>query len=293
MIVLSRENFSAWCHDVRVGMAVKPLIMGIINVTPDSFYDGGRYCHLDAALIHAEKLIEQGADILDIGAESSRPYSQNVSIEEEWTRLAPLLKKLRRLTNGCLSVDTTKPEIMQRSLEEGVDIINDINAFQSPGALDVMHKTSAFLVMMHRQGNAQTMQISPDYPEGIGHEVNAFFSECLKRCDEKGIDLGRVILDPGFGFGKNDEHNLFLIKNLAIFRQFHMPILLGVSRKTTLGSLLQCIPSERLAGSIAMTAYALAEGINIIRTHDVAEIYDTRIIIEAIKSQSIMKRNNE
>ena len=245
--------------------------MGVLNVTPDSFYDGGRYEDPDVAYEHAQKLIAAGADILDIGGESSRPGAVQISAEEELDRIMPVMERIRAQNEIALSVDTNKPYVMRAAILAGAACINDISAMQHPGALDSVCDSDAAICLMHMQGKPQTMQDAPHYEQDVVTDVDAFFVQRVKACVDAGIDRTRLILDPGFGFGKTVTHNLQLVQRIAQFQRHHLPIMLGVSRKSTLGRILNQPPEGRLAGGLALAVYAMLVGVSIIRTHDVLE----------------------
>lgn len=278
---MKNNQFKDWCEQ-GMFMHSLPLIMAIINVTPDSFSDGGCFLNVDKALSHARKLIAEGADILDIGGESSRPGAKPVCVNEELDRVIPLIEKLRQETSIAISIDTTKPDVMQEAIRAGANIINDISALSAPNALNVAARLNVFICLMHMQGNPTTMQISPHYPLGVINEVNHFFDYQITRCLDAGIDKEKLILDPGFAFGKTVRHNMQLVSNLNAFKRHNLPILLGVSRKSTLGYLLNKPVNERLIGSITLSIIAIQNGTNIIRTHDVKETKDALIIMQAI-----------
>jgi dihydropteroate synthase len=252
-----------------------PLVMGIVNVTPDSFSDGGRLTTEEAAVAHALRLVEDGADLLDIGGESSRPGAQPVPLEEELARVLPVLRRLAQRCSVPLSIDTTKAEVARQALDAGAHIINDITALQGdPAMADVVRRTRAGVVLMHMQGTPATMQLEPHY-EDVLTEVRDFLQARLQASVEVGIASSQVVLDPGIGFGKTVEHNLQLLAHLEQLLQLGRPICLGVSRKGFLGSVLGRPVAERLAGSLATACWALAHGAaGILRVHDVAATRD-------------------
>ncbi|WP_419419606.1 dihydropteroate synthase [Legionella sp. D16C41] len=278
------HQFQAWRQQISLNphQYQAPLIMGIINITPDSFSDGGHYFSLNQALAHARKLLAEGADILDIGGESSRPGAKVISIEEELARVIPLIKQLRQEVDCCISIDTTKAEVMQAAVEAGANIINDITALKDEAALHLVAKLQVPVCLMHMQGIPETMQSLPIHYENIIAEINQFFQNQVKRCLEVGIKEDNIILDPGFGFGKTIEHNLQLVKDLAQFTQHHLPLMLGVSRKSTIGAILNKNVDERAIGGIALNVFASLNGVNIIRTHDVVETKQALTMIDAI-----------
>lgn len=251
----------------------RPLVMGIVNVTPDSFSDGGRYDSTAAAVAHAQKLLDDGADILDIGGESTRPGAAVVPVEEEIQRVIPVLQALHGL-NVPLSVDTCKPEVMRAALEVGVDLVNDIAALEGEGALDWVAKSNAAICLMHKQGNPQTMQAAPAYVDVVA-EVTDYLARRRDVALAAGIGLERIVLDPGFGFGKMLEHNVALFRALPVIGQaLGCPLLVGVSRKTMLGQITGRAVGERTAASVAAAVLAAQSGAAIVRVHDVAQTVD-------------------
>ena len=259
----------------------RPLVMGIVNVTPDSFSDGGQHADAVLALRHAQTLVEQGADILDIGGESSRPGSPRLSHAQEWARIAPVLQETVRW-NVPVSVDTYQPETMRRALDLGADIINDIHALQRPGALEVVAASKAGVCLMHMQGDPASMQQAPHYADVLG-EVREFLWSRAATAESMGIDRSRIALDPGFGFGKTLEHNLTLAKGLPALAQSGYPVLVGVSRKSMIGALTGRDVGERLPGSLGAVLACVAAGAQIVRVHDVGSTCD------AIKVWSAMR----
>ncbi len=251
----------------------EPRVMGIVNLTPDSFSDGGALTQVRQAVAHCEKLLMEGADILDIGGESSRPGAVPVSLEEETQRVWPLLQEALRL--GCpLSLDTVKPELMQRALDAGVDIINDIHALRSPGAVKaVAAHPQCGMVLMHMQGLPGSMQQAPHYSDVLD-EVGAFFQERLQVLQEAGVARERIVLDPGIGFGKTVDHNWALLRRQAELLTLGQPLLVGWSRKSTLGNLTGRTVGDRMAASVAASLAAVQQGARIVRVHDVAQTVD-------------------
>ena len=250
-----------------------PQIMGILNVTPDSFSDGARYQHLDKALFHAEQMIRDGASIIDIGGESTRPGADEVSLDEELSRVIPVIERLASELDVWLSVDTYKPEVMNESIRAGAHLINDICALQEPGALSVVAESGVPVCLMHMQGKPRTMQQAPHYNNLCG-EVYAFFQERINTALMAGIKKEQLILDPGFGFGKTLEQNYELLGRLDHFHTLDLPLLVGMSRKSMIGQLLDRPVTERTAGSIAAALFAVQQGASIIRVHDVKETAD-------------------
>lgn len=248
----------------------RPLLMGILNVTPDSFSDGGRYDRLDSALAHAERLLEEGADILDIGGESTRPGAPYVSAEEEEARVLPVLERLTAL-NVPLSLDTRRTSVMRAALEAGaVDLINDVSALEDDGALATVAASRVGICLMHKQGNPDRMQHDPQYHDVVG-EVGDYLGRRVALCLEHGIARERLLVDPGFGFGKSLQHNLLLLQRLAeVERRAGVPLLVGLSRKSMLGAISgEEVPAERLGASVAAALEAARRGAKIVRVHDV------------------------
>ncbi|VTP80899.1 dihydropteroate synthase [Proteus vulgaris] len=250
-----------------------PQVMGILNVTPDSFSDGGTHNSLNDAVNHAAKLIADGASIIDIGGESTRPGASDVSIDEELQRVVPVVEAIRQRFDVWISVDTSKAQVMAESANVGASIINDIRSLQEPGALEAAAKTGLPVCIMHMQGDPKTMQQSPHY-ENVMIDVDHFLRENIQRCVDAGIEKNQIILDPGFGFGKNLAHNYQLLAHLSELHHFGLPILAGMSRKSMVGQLLNVPPQERVAGSVACAVIAAMQGAQIIRVHDVKETVD-------------------
>lgn len=260
----------------------RPLVMGIVNVTPDSFSDGGQHADAVLALRHAQTLVEQGADILDIGGESSRPGSPRLSHAQEWARIAPVLQEAVRW-NVPVSVDTYQPETMRRALDLGADIINDIHALQRPGALEVVAASKAGVCLMHMQGDPAGMQQAPHYADVLG-EVREFLWSRAAMVESMGIDRSRIALDPGFGFGKTLEHNLTLAKGLPALAQSGYPLLVGLSRKSMIGALTGRDVGERLPGSLGAVLACVAAGAHIVRVHDVGPTCDAIKVWNAMRA---------
>jgi dihydropteroate synthase len=242
--------------------------MGVVNVTPDSFSDGGRFLGVDQAVEHARRLAAEGAEIIDLGGESTRPGAAPVSEDEELKRILPVLERLADL---CVSVDTRRPRVMREVLKAGASMINDVEALAAPDALETVAPGDCAVCLMHKKGDPATMQRDPHYDDVLG-EVKAYLNERVKAAMGAGIAAQRIVVDPGFGFGKTAEHNLILLNNLAKISD--LPILAGLSRKSTLGKLTGRPVEERLAGSLAMALLALQRGATILRVHDVRETRD-------------------
>ena len=250
----------------------RPLIMGIINATPDSFSGDGVALDIDRAVAQARAFVEDGADILDIGGESTRPGATPVEVDEEIRRVVPLIEALREL-DVPLSIDSFKPEVMRAALAAGATMINDINALRAPGALEVAAASDAGVCLMHMQGTPQTMQDNPTYADVVA-EVELFLDERSEACHAAGIDRNRIVIDPGFGFGKTAEHNLELLRELDRLAATGYPVLVGLSRKSVLGRLTGRKVTERVAASVAAAIAAVAHGASIVRVHDVAATRD-------------------
>jgi dihydropteroate synthase len=267
-------------HDIELSV---PRIMGIVNVTPDSFSDGGENLDPAAARETAYRLIEEGADILDIGGESTRPSAAEVSVAEELGRLLPLLGKLRD-AGVPISVDTSKPAVMHAVLAEGASIINDVRALQAPGALEVVARHRCGVVLMHMQGSPRTMQAAPQYDDVV-YEVSAFLQARRDALVAAGVTAARVALDPGFGFGKTLAHNLALLANLGRLAALGQPLLVGLSRKSMLGQLTDRPVDRRVHASVAAALLAVERGATIVRVHDVAATRDSLRVLTALRVQ--------
>ncbi|QBR49271.1 dihydropteroate synthase [Erwinia sp. QL-Z3] len=260
-----------------------PHVMGILNVTPDSFSDGGKHNDLVQALTHANEMINAGATIIDIGGESTRPGASEVSVEQELERVIPVVEAISQRFEVWISVDTSKPEVIRESANAGAHIINDIRSLQEPGALEAAAATGLPICLMHMQGDPGTMQQSPKYKQLL-QDVDAFFVQHIARCEAAGIKKEQLILDPGFGFGKNLSHNYQLLAHLADFHRFGLPLLVGMSRKSMIGQLLNVGPSQRLTGSLACAVIAAMQGAQILRVHDVKETVEAMRVVEATLS---------
>lgn len=258
-----------------------PCIMGIVNVTPDSFSDGGRYDTVEKAVAHGLELVSEGAGILDIGGESTRPGAAPVSLEDELERVLPVIEQLSRTAGVPLSIDTNKPEVMRAAIAAGADIVNDVRALQEPGALEIVAASDAGVCLMHMQGRPQTMQIDPQY-EDVVHEVNAFLAQRLAVAEAAGIVRERVVLDPGFGFGKKTEHNLQLLRQLDTTLALGRPLLIGLSRKSVLGQITGGDVDVRLHASLAASVISVMKGARIVRVHDVKATADALKVAAAI-----------
>jgi dihydropteroate synthase len=250
-----------------------PSIMGILNITPDSFSDGGRFAHRALALDHARVLVQQGADIIDVGGESTRPGAEPVSLQEELDRVVPVIEAIHRELDVLVSIDTMKPEVMRQAVDAGASMINDVQALQGEGAIAAAAATDAAVCLMHMQGRPQTMQSQPQYADVVS-EVGSFLQQRADACIAAGIAPARIALDPGFGFGKTMAHNLKLLGGLGSLGKLGFPLLVGLSRKSILAKLTGRAVEDRLAGSLAMATIAVLRGASIVRCHDVAPTRD-------------------
>ena len=257
-------------------------VMGIVNVTPDSFSDGGEHDTTAAAIAHGLKLAGEGADVLDIGGESTRPGADEVSIDEELRRVIPVIEALATQVEVPISIDTSKPEVMRAAVQAGAGMINDVYALRREGALDEAASLNVPVVLMHMLGEPRTMQQAAEYDDVVG-EVHRFLAERIFVCEMAGIDKKKIVVDPGFGFGKNRDHNLILLARLQRFTELGVPVLAGLSRKKTIGDLTgRDIPAERLFGSVAAHLIAAQNGARIVRVHDVAATLDALKVWEAV-----------
>jgi dihydropteroate synthase len=262
-----------------------PLVMGIVNVTPDSFYDGGLHAQRDAALTHARQLIDEGADILDIGGESTRPGARPVGIQEEMDRVLPVIEGLRGAPVP-ISIDTFKPEVMRAAIAAGVQMVNDIDALQFPATMNAVAGSDVAVCLMHKQGKPQTMQERPDYQDVVA-EVHGFLTERVAAAEAAGIRRDRIVIDPGFGFGKTLAHNLVLLRELGRLNDLGVPILAGLSRKSMLGALTGRDVGQRLAASVAAALIAVQRGAGIVRVHDVGATVDALKILAAVNGDTV------
>ena len=267
------------CGNFRLSLA-RPLIMGVVNVTPDSFFDGGRFFSAAAAVAHARQLIDEGADLLDVGGESTRPGADPVTLDEERRRVLPVLEALAD-AGVPLSVDTQKPELMGEAVAAGAAMVNDVNGFLAPGALAAVAGSACAICIMHKQGNPQTMQQSPQYADVVV-DVRDYLSQRIAAAEQAGIARERMVVDPGFGFGKTLEHNLELLRRLDELAALTVPVLAGLSRKSMIGKLTGSDPGDRLAGSIAAALFAVQRGAAIVRVHDVAATRDALAVWTAL-----------
>lgn len=270
------------CGKYRLNLN-RPHVMGIVNVTPDSFSDGGKFASSELAIHHALQLISEGADILDIGGESTRPGAIPVSLDEELSRVIPVIEALSKIATVPISIDTYKPEVMRQAIAAGVDIVNDVRALQEPGALEIVAASKAGVCLMHMQGNPQTMQIDPQY-DNVVEEVKQFLLERLHAAEHAGISQERILLDPGFGFGKRTVHNIALIQNLEQLAAIGQPLLVGLSRKSVLGAIVGGDEQQRLHAGLAASVISAMKGAKILRVHDVKATVDALKVVSAVQN---------
>ncbi len=272
--------------ELRLGEKILDLgqsrVMGILNVTPDSFSDGGQFLAEDAALKHAQRMADEGAAIIDVGGESTRPGAGELPVQQEMDRVMPVIEAIAGRIDVAVSVDTSKPEVMQAAVGAGAVLINDISALRREGAMQAAAGLDAAICLMHMQGRPVTMQERPEY-DNLPGEIIDFLSERVRACRDAGIDAARLIVDPGFGFGKNDRHNLKILANLDEFRALKLPLLVGLSRKRTLGNITGKGPGQRLAAGVAAAVIAVSNGANIVRTHDVGPTVDALKVFDAVR----------
>lgn len=272
------------CGDKTLNLS-QPHVMGVLNVTPDSFSDGGQFFSQGVAFRHALEMVSDGATLIDIGGESTRPGAAVVSVAEELDRVIPLVERLHKETPAVISVDTSTPEVMREAAKAGAGLINDIRALQKPNALQVAAQTGLPVCLMHMQGTPATMQQNPTY-QNVVQEVKNWLLERVGACLAAGMTKERILLDPGIGFGKNDEHNLALLRHLPELATAGFPLLVGVSRKSMIGRLLKREVNERLAGSLALALLAVQKGAVIMRVHDVRETVDALKMLQLVVEQN-------
>ncbi len=273
----------------RVLVLDRPRVMGIVNVTPDSFSDGGEHATADAAVAHALRLADEGADLLDIGGESTRPGAADVSVDEELARVIPVIERLAQATTLPISIDTSKPEVMRAAVAAGAGMINDVCALRREGALDAAAALGVPVVLMHMQGEPRSMQDAPEY-EDIVADVHRFLAERIFSAEMAGIDKKRVVVDPGFGFGKTTAHNLALLAGFERFVDLGVPVLAGLSRKRTIGELTgRADPHDRVSGSVAAHLIAAQRGATLVRVHDVAATVDALKVWNAVAAVPMPK----
>lgn len=284
--VVQLRNTRASAHLDSV-LSAGPVVMGILNVTPDSFSDGGRFAALDEARLHAEEMVADGASIVDIGGESTRPGAECVSEDEELARVIPIIDAVRSVSDCLISVDTSKPAVMRAAVDAGAGMINDIQALRSPGATSTAADLDIPVCLMHMQGEPRTMQTSPEYDDVVS-DVTAFLSARVAECVQGGVRRDHIVLDPGFGFGKSHAHNLRLLAELPQLVEMGFPVLVGLSRKSTLGEITGTPVAERLAASVSAAVIAVLKGASIVRAHDVKATADAIRV-----AQAVMEINNE
>ncbi|WP_069791213.1 dihydropteroate synthase [Cyanobacterium sp. IPPAS B-1200] len=270
-------------RDYNFNWNQRTYIMGILNVTPDSFSDGGEYNELQKAVNQALVMVKDGADIIDIGGQSTRPGALEVTLEEELNRVIPVIKAIREKTDIPISIDTTRAEVAQRAIASGADIINDISgATFDPDMLDTVARLQVPIILMHIRGNPQTMQTMTDYQDLIG-EIEEFFLDRIAQCVQKGITKSNIIIDPGIGFAKNYQQNIDILNNIKRLKNLGFPMLIGTSRKSFIGKILnENDPAKRVWGTGATCSHAISQGADILRVHDVAPMYDITRVADAI-----------
>lgn len=262
-----------------------PIVMGVLNITPDSFSDGGQYTDLETAVAHARQMVAEGASIIDIGGESTRPGASPVDEKEEIRRVLPVIERLAGEVDAVLSIDTMKAAVMRAACAAGAGMINDVNALRAEGAITVAAETGAAVCLMHMQGGPRSMQEAPHY-EDVVVEIGAFLEQRARLCVESGIARERIVLDPGFGFGKTLQHNLQLLAGLSRLTAGSYPLLIGVSRKSMLGALLDVPPAQRVYGGIAAAVLACRQGAKIVRTHDVLATVQALRVVTAMEQHA-------
>jgi dihydropteroate synthase len=277
-----RKRFTIQVNGIDYILGRQTWIMGILNVTPDSFSDGGLYLDKEKAIKHGMQLIEEGADILDVGGESTRPGSDTIPVEEEIRRIIPVITEIRKNSDTLISVDTTKSEVSRRALDAGADILNDISALRlDQEVVTLAAERKVPVILMHMKGSPKTMQVNPSY-DNLLEEIKSFFEERVETVRSLGIQKEKIIVDPGIGFGKGLHDNLFLIKNLHFLEELDLPVLLGVSRKAFIGQILDLPAEERIEGTIASALLGILNGAHILRVHDVAAVKRAVQVAEAI-----------
>lgn len=259
----------------------QPQVMGILNLTPDSFSDGGLFVSRSQAFAHARQMVKDGASLIDVGGESTRPGAADVSVEDELERVIPLIEAISGELDTIVSIDTSKPEVMRAAVAAGAGLINDVRALQEPGALQAAQDTDVPVCLMHMLGEPRSMQKNPQYNDVV-NDVKAFLAQRIQVCEAAGISSDNIIVDPGFGFGKSVMHNLQLVKRLDEFAELGMPVLIGVSRKSTIGAIVEKPVGERLSGSVTLAILCAQSAANILRVHDVAETVDALKLIDAV-----------
>jgi len=278
---MSSQPLQLRCRDKTVDLT-HPVVMGVLNVTPDSFSDGGRFFDAGAAVRHGLRMSEEGAAFIDVGGESTRPGAEPVGVQEELRRVIPVIEGLVGATPAVISVDTSKPEVMRAAAAAGAGLINDVRALREPGALAVAHSSGCAVCLMHMQGEPRTMQAAPAYREVVS-EVRAFLAERALACRAAGFSADRLVLDPGFGFGKTLEHNLALLRHLRELGTDGLPLMVGLSRKSMVGKLIGRPEGRRLLGSVVLAVMAALAGARIVRAHDVADTVEALKLVAVIR----------
>ena len=266
----------------------RPRVMGILNVTPDSFSDGGSFLALDDALRQAVRMVDEGADILDIGGESTRPGAVGVSVEEEMARVVPVIERLRDAVDVPLSIDTSKPEIMRAAVAAGAGMVNDVSALRAPGAIAAAAQLAVPVCLMHMRGEPRTMQAAPQYADVVA-DILDFLAARVSASEAGGVERGRLLIDPGFGFGKTVAHNLELLRDLGQFARLGLPVLVGISRKSVLGAVTGQPVEGRLAASVAAAVMAVERGARIVRVHDVRATVDALNLWQATQAGDLVR----
>ena len=269
------------CRDKTVDLT-RPVVMGVLNVTPDSFSDGGRFLDADAAVRHGLAMAEEGAALIDVGGESTRPGAAPVDTAEELRRVVPVIERLRSATAAVICVDTSKAEVMRAAAAAGAGLINDVRALREPGALDAARESGCAVCLMHMQGEPRTMQVAPVYGDVVT-EVKAFLAERVHSCRAAGLPAEGLVIDPGFGFGKTLEHNLTLLRRLGELTAGALPVMVGLSRKSMVGKLTGRAEGERLNGSVVLAVIAALAGARIVRAHDVAATVEALKLVAAVR----------
>lgn len=269
-----------------------PNVMGILNVTPDSFSDGGRFNSLDTGLQQAEQMLKDGAHIIDVGGESTRPGAKPVTVQEELDRVIPIVEKISSSLDVAISVDTSTPQVIEAAANAGAHMLNDVRALQREGAIEAVAATDLPVCLMHMQGQPDSMQKNPNYQQ-VADDVYLFLEQRIQKCSQAGIDVSRLLVDPGFGFGKTLEHNLKLLAKLENLKTLGVPVLVGMSRKSMIGAILNDVQSdgvpvdrpvdERVDGSVAAAVIAASKGAHILRVHDVKQTADAMRVVAAVK----------
>ncbi len=279
---MAKSHSVLHCRGRVLGLE-RPLVMGVLNVTPDSFSDGGKFVRLDAAVERGVQMVNEGAAIIDVGGESTRPGAQPVALDEELRRVIPVIARLRSRTQVLISVDTSKPEVMDAAAAAGASVINDVRALREPGALEAAESSGCAVCLMHMLGEPRTMQEAPSY-EDVVTEVRLFFEQRVEACLTAGLPAERICLDPGFGFGKTLQHNLELLRHLGDLAVNGLPILAGLSRKSMVGTLTGRPADDRVHGSVALAVIAALNGARILRVHDVAATVDALQVVAAVQN---------